>query len=147
MNETLLERMRDVLLDKRIPFEEKKMFGGIAFMIRGNMSVGITNKGEFMVRMNPAEQGTAMKKKGVRAMDFTGKPMRGFLFVSTEGYERDKDLVMWIEVALNYNASLPDKTLIADVKKEKAKNPGNSKKKTKMVMKSDNKLPVKTIKN
>jgi TfoX/Sxy family transcriptional regulator of competence genes len=109
MNETLIERLRDQLMSRNARAEEKRMFGGMCFMVRGNMSVGTTNKGEFMVRINPADQPAALKKKGARMMDFTGRPMQGFLFVSEQGYTNDKDLDYWVELAMRYNATLPEK--------------------------------------
>ncbi|MFN0032156.1 MAG: TfoX/Sxy family protein [Flavobacteriales bacterium] len=110
MNESLAQRLRDQLIARKIKNEEKKMFGGICFMVRGSMSVGITNKGEFMVRIDPDEQTTALKKKGARIMDFTGKPMKGFLFISEEGFVKDTDLESWVDMAMRYNVMLPEKT-------------------------------------
>ncbi len=124
MNESLLERLRDQLLSKKVRHEEKKMFGGVCFMVRGNMTVGTTNKGEFMVRIHPADQQAALKKKGARIMEFTGRPMQGFLFVSEQGYTNDKDLDYWVDLAMKYNTTLPEKI------KEPKKPTSNKTKKT-----------------
>ncbi len=108
-NETLVARLRDQLMSRNISSEEKKMFGGVAFMIRGNMALGVTNKGDFMVRIDPTDMEKALKKKGVKRMEFTGRPMKGFLFVEEIGYEKELDMEGWIELTLKYNQSLPEK--------------------------------------
>ena len=109
MNPILQSRIADMLLSKKVRAEEKKMFGGVAFMVRGNMTVGVTNKGEFMVRIAAYQHEAAVKKPGARTMEFTGRPMKGFLFISEKGYTKDSDLEMWIDIAMKYNASLPEK--------------------------------------
>lgn len=108
-NEALCDRIRDSFLARKLKNEEKKMFGGSAWMVRGNMTVGVTNKGEFMVRIHPDEQEAALKKPGARIMEFTGRPMKGFLFISEKGTEKGKDLEAWIDMALRYNKTLPEK--------------------------------------
>lgn len=78
-------------------------------MVRGNMTVGVTNKGEFMARIHPDEQEVALKKPGARMMEFTGRPMKGFLFISEKGFEKDNDFEAWIDMAMRYNKALPEK--------------------------------------
>jgi TfoX/Sxy family transcriptional regulator of competence genes len=82
---------------------EKKMMGGLTFMVNDKMCVGILDD-DLMVRLNPEMHAEALARKGCREMDFTGKPMRGFVFVGPEGIKTQKDLDYWLEVALAYNA-------------------------------------------
>ena len=106
-DEGLAERIRGVL-EERHDVAEKKMFGGIAFMVRGHMCVGIV-KHELMVRVGPEAYDELVRQKHARRMDFTGRPMKGFLFVSAEGLERDADLERWVGHGLSHVTSLPAK--------------------------------------
>jgi hypothetical protein len=105
-NETLAMRVRQALPDQRI--EEKKMFGGLAFMLGGNMVCGIT-KDDLMVRVGPDNHEAALERAGARPMDFAGRPMRGMVFVDAVGYTSDSDLNEWVDLALAFGASLPPK--------------------------------------
>ena len=100
-NEELVKRVSTALAHLK-EVEEKKMFGGLTFMVNGKMCVGISND-DLMVRLNPAVYDAALKKKGCRKMDFTGKPMKGFVFVGSEGTKSTKDLENWIDLALDFN--------------------------------------------
>ena len=104
-DEGLAERIRGVL-DERHDVSEKKMFGGIAFMVRGHMCVGIV-KDELMVRVGPQAYDELVRQPHARRMDFTGRPMKGFLFVSAQGLERDADLERWVGHGLSHASSLP----------------------------------------
>jgi hypothetical protein len=84
------------------------MFGGVAFLTRGRMCVGIVTD-DLMVRVGPDAHASLMGKPHVRPMDFTGRPMKGFLYVSPEGYESDADLSRWVEHAMTYVSALPPK--------------------------------------
>src|SRR5688572_11756697 len=106
-DEGLAERVRGVL-EERGPVSERRMFGGLAFLVRGHMAVGIV-KDELMVRVGPEAYAHALSEPHARAMDFTGRPMKGLLFVSPEGLESDTDLERWIERGFGYAASLPAK--------------------------------------
>jgi TfoX/Sxy family transcriptional regulator of competence genes len=106
-DEGLAERIRGVLED-RGPASEKRMFGGLAFLMRGHMTVGIV-KDELMVRVGPEDYARVLNEPHARAMDFTGRPMKGFLFVSPEGFESDEDLERWVDRGVAYAASLPAK--------------------------------------
>ena len=100
-NEQLAERIRDAF--KRLPrVEEKKMMGGLTFMVNGKMRVGVL-KDDLMVRIDPEIYDSALKKKGAREMNFTGKPMKGFVFVSPSGTSNKKDLDYWTGLALDFN--------------------------------------------
>ncbi len=106
-DEGLAERIRGVL-DERAGVAEKRMFGGVAFLVRGHMCVGIA-KDELMVRVGPEAYDDLVRQPHARAMDFTGRPMKGFLFVAADGLERDADLERWVEHGLRYAALLPAK--------------------------------------
>jgi TfoX/Sxy family transcriptional regulator of competence genes len=106
-DEGLAERIRGILADRH-DVSEKKMFGGIAFMIRGRMSVGIV-KDDLMVRVGPEAGDDLVRQPHARPMDFTGRPMKGFVFVASPGLERDVDLERWVRHGLTYAVSLPAK--------------------------------------
>ena len=84
------------------------MFGGIAFMLNGNMCSGVVNN-ELMLRVGPDGYEQALNRPHARKMDFTGKPMKGFVYVGVEGFESDADLENWIELAYQFVMSLPAK--------------------------------------
>jgi TfoX/Sxy family transcriptional regulator of competence genes len=106
-DEGLAERIRG-LLEDRGKVSERRMFGGLAFLLRGNMTVGIV-KDELMVRVGPEAHNQMLREPHVRAMDFTGRPMKGFVFVSPEGLESDTDLARWVERGVVYGSALPAK--------------------------------------
>ena len=107
-DEKLAERIRKVLGGKRKGITEKKMFGGIAWLLDGKMFVGIA-KGELMVRVGPDEHDKAMAKPNVRPMDFTGRPMKGYVFVKPAGIAKDAALAAWVDQAAEHAATLPAK--------------------------------------
>jgi len=108
-DEGLAERIRGILGDRR-DVAEKKMFGGIAFMIRGHMSVGIVND-DLMVRVGLETYEDLVRQPHARPMDFTGRPMKGFVYVASAGFEEDEDLERWVSHGLKYAASLPAKAV------------------------------------
>ena len=81
-NEKLVKRIREALAGKR-KVEEKKMMGGLTFMVNNKMCVGISGN-DLMARIDPEIYESALKRKGCREMDFTGRPMRGFVFINPE---------------------------------------------------------------
>ena len=99
-DEGLAERIRDVLGEEP-GVAEKKMFGGLAFMIGDKMTVGIV-KDELMVRTGPERNDEALAQPHARPMDFTGRPMKGFVFVSPEGFESDERLQWWVALGLAF---------------------------------------------
>ena len=101
-NEKLAGRVR-ALLSKQKNVEEKKMMGGLTFMVNDKMCVGIL-KDELMARIDPQIHDESIKRKGCRTMDFTKKPMKGFVFVSPEGTTQQKDLDYWVKLSLDFNA-------------------------------------------
>ncbi len=100
-SEQLAERVRSALKQTQ-RVEERKMMGGLTFIVNGKMCVGIL-KSDLMARIDPAIYETALKRKGCREMDFTGRPMKGFVFVGPSGTDNKKDLRYWIDLALDFN--------------------------------------------
>lgn len=100
-NEKIADRIRERLAD--IPnAEEKFMFGGVCYMLNGKMCVGVV-KDEMMCRIDPAEYESALEKHGCREMVFTGKPMKGYVFVSEEGMKTQDEFDYWINLCLDFN--------------------------------------------
>jgi TfoX/Sxy family transcriptional regulator of competence genes len=106
-DESLADRIRDEL-GARSELSERKMFGGIGFMLAGNMAVGAIGE-DLIVRLSPEEAAEALKEDGVREFDFTGRPMKGWLFVGPEQTADDESLSRWVEAGADYAASLPAK--------------------------------------
>ena len=100
-DEKLAGRVRELLLSKR-NVTEKKMMGGLTFMVNNKMCVGIL-KDELMARIDPEVYESALERKGSREMDFTGRPMKGFVFIDPEGTKSKKDLEYWLNLALDFN--------------------------------------------
>ena len=100
-SEDLANRIRIAFIDQRV-VEEKKMMGGLTFMVNGKMCVGILQD-DLMVRLDPAVYDAALRKEGCREMNFTGKPMKGFVFISPNGTSSKKGLDYWIDLALDFN--------------------------------------------
>ncbi len=101
-DEYLAERIKNVLDSKNQIYETKKMFGGICFMVNDKMCIGIINN-DLMARVDPEENDVLLKKHGARPMDFTKRPMKGYIYVEPKGVDEDKDLEYWIDQCLLYN--------------------------------------------
>jgi len=84
------------------------MFGGIAFMLAGNMAVGVMGE-DLMVRLDPVDAEKALREPHTRPMDFTGKPMKNMVYVDPQGTASDEDLGAWVEAGAAFAASLPPK--------------------------------------
>jgi len=106
-DEKLAERVRK-LLAKRKVIAEKKMFGGVAFLLNGNMCCGIHGE-EMIVRLNPDETDQALAKPHTRTFDMTGRPMKGWILVKPAGVAREDTLAKWVGLGVSYAASLPPK--------------------------------------
>jgi hypothetical protein len=106
-DEALGERIRKVL-GKTKGLAEKKMFGGLAFLINGNMCVGV-HQDSMIVRLDAEETDKALGRPHTRVFDLTGRPMKGWLLVDPAGLKSEKDLKSWVEVASGYASSLPKK--------------------------------------
>jgi TfoX/Sxy family transcriptional regulator of competence genes len=101
-NEKLNDRIRKAIA--HLPkVEEKFMFGGTCFMLKGKMCAGVV-KDEMMCRINPDVYEEALQKKGCREMVFTGKPMKGYVFVSEEGLKTKKEFDYWINLCVEFNS-------------------------------------------
>ena len=101
-DENLAERIRDGFKKSRVRFEEKRMMGGLCFLVDGKMCVGV-EKDRLMARIDPAVYESALERKGCVPMDFTGRPMRGFVFVKPVGLASSTELLTWLQLALEFN--------------------------------------------
>jgi TfoX N-terminal domain len=106
-DEQLAERVRD-LLSVRDGFSERKMFGGIGFMLAGNMACGVSGD-ELIVRLEPGDAEKALAEEHVRVFDMTGRPMKGWILVGPEATAADDDLAGWVDAGADFAASLPPK--------------------------------------
>ena len=104
-DEGLAQRIHEALAESD-GLGETKMFGGLAFMLHGNMCVGVSGD-DLMVRVGPDAYAEALAQPHAREMDFTGKPLRGFVYVDPLGLESDEDLEAWIERGARFARSLP----------------------------------------
>jgi TfoX/Sxy family transcriptional regulator of competence genes len=100
-SEKLAIRIREALTD--IPkVEEKQMMGGLTFMVNGKMCVGII-KDELMCRIDPIHHETQVEKQGCRTMDFTKRPMKGYIMIDDSGMKTKRDFDYWINLSLAFN--------------------------------------------
>ena len=106
-DEQLADRIREALGD-RGDVDERKMFGGLAFMVAGHMAVGIVGT-ELMVRLGEEEADAAVDEEHVRPMDFTGRPMRTMVYVAAEGIADRAALEGWVRRGVSLAESLPPK--------------------------------------
>ena len=106
-DERLAERVRS-LVSSRQGITEKRMFGGIAFLVRGNMSVGIVGD-ELMVRVGAAQHTRALARRHAREMDFTGRPMKGYVYVAAAALRRLDALRSWVDLGVRFARTLPPK--------------------------------------
>jgi TfoX/Sxy family transcriptional regulator of competence genes len=101
-NEKLADRVREIIAVTHKNVEEKAMFGGLCFMVNNKMCVGV-EKERLMVRLNPEKYEEVIEKDGVKPMDFTGKIMKGYVFVDVDALNTKKKLEYWMNLALEYN--------------------------------------------
>lgn len=116
-DEGLAYRVHELLEDWP-GFTEKKMFGGLCFLIHGNMAGGIVEN-ELMLRVGPDNYDECLALDHAREMDFTGRAMKGMIYVGEEGIAEDEDLEAWVERGYRFASSLPPK-------KSKPKKPGKT---------------------
>jgi len=107
-DEFLADRARQILKQKSVGFEEKKMMGGLCFMVDDKMCFGIhidknTDTSLFMARVGVDQYENALSRSYCSEMTFTGRSMKGYVFVSAEGIDSDKDLESWIQMCLDFN--------------------------------------------
>ena len=105
-NLKLAERIRSQL--DGVPFVEKKMFGGVGFLIGGNMACGV-NKNDLIVRVDPEKHSELLKKSHAKPFDLTGRPMKGWLVVEADGMKTDKQLSTWVKEGVEFASTLPPK--------------------------------------
>ena len=101
-NKVLAERIHRVFEDKKVDFEDKKMMGGLCYMVDDKMCVGVV-KDDLMARIGEEAYAKVIDRRGCRPMDFTNRPMKGYVFVAPEGTDMEKDLEFWIQLALEFN--------------------------------------------
>jgi TfoX/Sxy family transcriptional regulator of competence genes len=106
-SQSLADRVRQALRDHRGVIE-KKMFGGLVFLLHGNMLVGIWEN-SLAVRLGPEQAAVALKQDYVGAFPTTERPMRGWIMVEPDGLDTDKQLADWIELAVQFVETLPKK--------------------------------------
>lgn len=116
-NEQLAARTREMILATHHISEEKAMFGGLCFMVNDKMCLGV-EKERLMVRLNPDVYEEVMEKEGCMPMNFTGRIMKGYVFVAIEALNTNKKLEYWVKLALDYNSiakarkkKMPKKTI------------------------------------
>jgi len=103
----LAQRVREEMIE--LPgFVEKKMFGGVGYMLQGNMACGVNGE-DLIVRVGPERYQDALARPHTRPFDMTGRPMKGWVMVSPKGYEADKDLRDWVQQGIEFASSLPAK--------------------------------------
>jgi TfoX/Sxy family transcriptional regulator of competence genes len=103
----LAQRIREVLTDRH-DVSERAMFGGLAFLVDGKMFVGIRGS-NLMARVGAERHGDALAVAHTRPMDFTGRPMKGYVYVDPPGLTEDRDLTAWVQWCVAYVAALPAK--------------------------------------
>src|ERR1044071_2263766 len=105
-NLKLAERIRSEL--SGMPIVEKKMFGGVGFLVNGNLACGV-NKDDLIVRADSEKHSALLKKPHVRPFDMAGRPMKGWLVVEAEGVKTEKQLSTWIREGVEFALTLPTK--------------------------------------
>lgn len=118
-NEALAQRIR-VALGRHADFTERKMFGGICFLLNGNMVCG-TSSEELMLRLGDEGAQAALRESNTREMDFTGRPLKSMIYVTPEGIVSDRDLESWVKRAADFVSSLPPKKAQAARSKAKSR--------------------------
>ena len=101
-NGKLADMVRELIAQTHKNVEEKPMFGGLCFMVNDKMALGVEQE-RLMVRLDPAKYDEVMEKEGCKPMDFTGKIMKGFVFVDAGVLTTKKKLDYWVQLALEYN--------------------------------------------
>ena len=106
-NEQSAQRVRDII-SSQPGLVEKKMFGGVGFMLHGNMACGI-NKDDLIIRVGPDSYSNAVIRPAARPFDITGRPMKGWVMIAPDGYANDKDLADWVQTGVEFALTLPPK--------------------------------------
>ena len=101
-DEYLSDRIKNIFKEKNVSYETKKMMGGLTFMVDNKMCCGIV-KNQLMARIGSDNYEDALTEEGCCEMNFTGKPMKGFVYVHPENIDLDSDLSYWIQLCIDYN--------------------------------------------
>ncbi len=101
-DEYLADRIRSILDDRNVNYHDKKMMGGLTFMVDDKMCVGIV-KENLMARIGPDKYEEALEKEGCMEMKFTGRPMKGYVFVEPHAIDLEEDLAYWVQLCLDFN--------------------------------------------
>lgn len=101
-NDKLADRTRKIIAETKRKVEEKKMFGGLCFMVDGKMCIGV-EKDRLMLRMDPGMYESLLEKEGCMQMDFTGRIMKGYVYVDDTALRTKQQLTYWVKLALDYN--------------------------------------------
>jgi TfoX/Sxy family transcriptional regulator of competence genes len=101
-NEKLADRVREIISLTHTKVEEKKMFAGLCFMVNDKMCVGV-REGKMMVRLNPDIYDEVIEKEGCEPMNFTGRVMKGFVYVREDVLQTKKQLDYWVQLGLEFN--------------------------------------------
>ena len=107
-DEDIAERVRE-LVGGQAGLTEKKMFGGLAFLLDGNMAVAASGQGGLLVRVDPAQSDALLATTSARLMEMRGRQMRGWLRVDSEHVRTKRELERWVELGTAYARSLPSK--------------------------------------
>jgi TfoX/Sxy family transcriptional regulator of competence genes len=107
-DDVLADRLRDQLSGRGVAFTEKRMFGGLSFLVGGHMALGVL-RDDVVVRVGKAGHANAMAQPGARAMDFTGRSMASMVYVGPEGTDGADDLGAWVDRGVGFVETLPPK--------------------------------------
>jgi TfoX/Sxy family transcriptional regulator of competence genes len=118
----LADRIRSILNDSA-EFSEKKMFGGLTFLVNGQLCCGVL-KNDLVLRLTPEQADTALRQPHTRPMDFTGKPMKSMIYVGPPGTDSDQALTAWVQSAVRLTAAGVRRSAILKAPKSKARKRG-----------------------
>ena len=107
-DETLADRLRDVL-EPQDGVSEKRMFGGLAFLVHGHMACAASSQGGLMLRVDPEQSPTFVEEPGVTLFEMNGRKLAGWLHLDSSAITQDSDLGRWVEVGVSFAESLPPK--------------------------------------
>jgi len=107
-DEGLAQRIREIMDETEQPYKEKQMFGGMSFMLGGNVACGVIGE-ELCVRVGADGNDAALALPNARPFNFTGKPMAGWIYVAPEGLGEERDLRAWVKRGVDFAKSLPPK--------------------------------------
>ena len=108
LDEAFAQRVRE-LIEPRPGFSERRMFGGIGFMLAGNMAAGVSSRGMLIVRLEASDAEQARQEPGVEAFEMNGRVAKGFVLVSQDVLADDAELARWVDAGADYAGSLPPK--------------------------------------